>query len=174
MGKRGLANVSSAVSRSLIFPYRIIDYWVFELTKSGSMRGAASQSDAKPKKTPRNARSYRWKAPSPLSAEARGGYSHTLSLCRFDDCQKLLRFEARAADERAVHVRLVQQRRGVLRFHASAVLYQKRCGRFLAESLADVSANEGMGLLRLLRRGVFAGADGPDRFVGHDHSSNFG
>src|SRR5262245_7379184 len=138
------------------------------------MRGGASQPGAERKKTPRNPRPFWRKAPSPLSTEARGGYSHTLSVCRFDDCQKLLRFEARAADERAVHVWLVQQRRGVFRFHASAVLYQKRCGRFLAESLADASANEGMGLLRLLRRGVFAGADGPDQFVCHDHSSNRG
>ena len=138
MGKRGLANVGSAVSGSLMFPYRIIDYWVFEPRKSGSMRGAASQPNAKRKKTPRNARSYWWKAPSPLSSEARRGNSHSLSVCRFDDCQKLLRFEARAADERAVHVRLIQERHGVFRFHASAVLYQKRRGRFLAESLADL------------------------------------
>ena len=47
---------------------------------------------------------------------------------------------------------------------------RKRRGRLLAEHLCDAPPDEGVGILCLLRRGVLAGADGPDRLVG-DHQS---
>src|SRR5437762_416668 len=53
--------------------------------------------------------------------------------------------------------------------HAAAILNRKRSGRFLAEHFADSAAEEGVGLLRLLRRGGLTGADGPDRLIGKHH-----
>src|SRR5262249_33986583 len=86
-----------------------------------------------------------------------------------DDRQEIVRPQARGADEGAVHVGLVQQRRNVLRFGAAAVLDRKRRGRFLAEFFRDPPPHERVRLLRLLRRRDLPGADGPHRFVRQHH-----
>ena len=87
---------------------------------------------------------------------------------RPDDCQEILRLQARAADQRAIDVGLAEQRRRVVRLDAAAVLDDERLRRRLAAQLADALADERMRILGLLRRGVDAGADRPDRLVGDD------
>ena len=77
--------------------------------------------------------------------------------------------EARAAHERAVHVRLGQDLGRVVGLHAAAV-EDRGCAR--AASLGAVAhqrPDERDRLLRDLRRGHLAGADRPDRLVGDHH-----
>ena len=78
-----MVDADGVVSGSLIVPYRIIDYWVFEPRKSGSMRGAASQPDARTQIDSHEARGI--SGGNPLSAEYGGkewvlGYAFSVPL----------------------------------------------------------------------------------------------
>jgi hypothetical protein len=86
----------------------------------------------------------------------------------FDDVSKTSRLQRRAADQRAVHIRLAHQLLGVVRLHAAAVLNAHLFGRGFVEQLHQHGANERVRVLRLLRRGGLARANRPDRFVGDD------
>src|SRR5262252_3676189 len=59
------------------------------------------------------------------------------------DGEKLLGVEAGAADQGTVHVRLPEQRTGIVRVHAASVLNNNRRGCLLAESLPNPAAQEG-------------------------------
>ena len=68
----------------------------------------------------------------------------------------------------AIDVGLPKQHRRVVGFDAAAVLDDERaCAAGSPQQLADTLADEGMGVLRLLRGRVDAGADRPYRLVGN-------
>ncbi len=69
-----------------------------------------------------------------------------------DNCQKLIGNQAGAADEAAVHARFSEERRGVIRVDAAAVLDHQRARRCLPEQLTEAAANAVMRLLSLLGR----------------------
>src|SRR5262245_28767559 len=73
--------------------------------------------------------------------------------------------ETRAADQRAVDVRLVQQGLHVFRFGTAAVLDGQSLGRRVSKELRKPPAHEYVGLLRLLRRGNSPRINRPDRLV---------
>src|SRR5258705_8180145 len=88
----------------------------------------------------------------------------THSMCRVDNRQEIPRLQTRPADEGAVDIRLAEQGGRVVGFDAAAVLNDEFVGGVGTDELAGAAADEGVGVLGLLRRGVEAGADGPDRF----------
>src|ERR1051325_11469164 len=84
------------------------------------------------------------------------------------DVRKTPVFQGRAADERAVHVRLAHQFTGIPRLDAATILDAHAARNRLIEQFRDQPPDEGMGVLRLLGGGGLAGADGPDRLVSDD------
>src|SRR5262249_20701459 len=58
---------------------------------------------------------------------------------------------------------------GVVRLDAPAIQDEQPLGHLIAEMLATAAADVRVNLLRLFRRGVPAGADRPNRFVGDHH-----
>src|SRR5215212_8204285 len=82
--------------------------------------------------------------------------------------------QARAADERAVHVRLFHQPRDVVGFDRAAVEDAERGGRFLREPTRENAPDKRVHLLRLLRRRCTSRPDGPDRFVGDNDTFEVG
>src|SRR5262249_44531575 len=85
---------------------------------------------------------------------------------RLNDGEKIVGLEARSPHQRPIDVGLTEQRRRVVRLDAAPVLDDEHLRRRVAAQLADAFADEGVCILRLLRRRVDAGADGPDRLVG--------
>ncbi len=85
-----------------------------------------------------------------------------------DDIAEAAFFEGGAADEGAVDVREGHEFAGVGGFDASAVLDADAAGGGFVVEFGEQAADEGMGVLGLLGGGGFAGADGPDGFVGDD------
>src|SRR6266487_1387304 len=85
-----------------------------------------------------------------------------------DYVRKTAVVQGSASDQRAVHLRLAHQLTRVRRLHAATILDSHTPGNRRVEHRSQLLADEGVGVLRLLRRGVFARANGPDRFVSHD------
>src|ERR1051326_8666783 len=84
------------------------------------------------------------------------------------DVRKTPVFQGRPADERAIHVRLAHQFAGIPRLHAATILDAHAPRNRLVEQFRDQPPEEGVGVLRLLRGGRLARADGPDRLVSYD------
>src|ERR1017187_10792424 len=82
--------------------------------------------------------------------------------------RKTARFKPRPAPQGAIHVRLAYQLAGVGRLDAPTILDSDAPGNSFVEHLPQHTPDEGMGLLRLRRRGGLAGADGPDRLISDD------
>src|ERR1700722_2518845 len=76
--------------------------------------------------------------------------------------------EAGSADECAVDLWLVEQGGGVVGLDAASVKDADGVGDVTAEAASDFAADEQMCGGGNLWRGGFAGADGPDRFIGYD------
>ena len=91
-----------------------------------------------------------------------------LSNRRGGDAEELVGFQTGAADQRSVDVRLGKQLAGVARLDAAAVQDSHLGGGSIIVSLRKQPAKVSMHLFRLLRRGDFSRADGPNRLVG-DH-----
>src|SRR5437016_1515664 len=85
-----------------------------------------------------------------------------------DNIRKTAVVQGSAANERAVHFRLAHQLARVRWLHTATILDSHAPGNCPVEHRGQLLADEGVGVLRLLRRGVFARANGPDRFVSHD------
>lgn len=80
--------------------------------------------------------------------------------------QELVRFETGASDQGPVHAMPAEECRGVIRHHATAILNGEPMRLRLAIDLAELTSQEGVGILRLLwGRMVVRIADRPDRFV---------
>src|SRR5512139_2101213 len=89
------------------------------------------------------------------------------NLCgRRPDGEEFLGLQRRAAYESAVDVRHAEQLGGIAGLAAAAV-QDAQTGRDTSIERRHPPANEGMDLLRLLWSRRTAGADGPDRLVGH-------
>ena len=81
-------------------------------------------------------------------------------------------FRLRAADQGAVHIGLVQQRRRVVRLDAAAVLDDERLRpRPRRNSWPMRPRTKACASWACSRRRVAAGADGPDRLVGDHHAA---
>src|SRR6476469_1862838 len=88
------------------------------------------------------------------------------------DGQESVGLQAGAADECTVHSMLAQQRGGVIRLDAAAVLDGERPGRILPEHPTEAAPDDGVRVLGLLGGGVLSEtADCPDRFVRDDQAS---
>src|SRR3989442_9711229 len=79
-----------------------------------------------------------------------------------DNVGKTAVFQGGAADQRAVHLRLAHQLARVRRLHAATILDAHAPGNCPVKHHGQLLADKGMGVLRLLWRGVFAPANGPD------------
>src|SRR3989338_3407252 len=90
---------------------------------------------------------------------------------RLHDGTKPLRFQAGPADQRPIDIGLLEQDGRIGRIDAAAVLDAHRGCRLRPAALADPLSNERVGFLSLVRRGVFAGADRPDRLIREDDES---
>ena len=85
-----------------------------------------------------------------------------------DDGLEGFRFEGSAADQTAVDVELCKQTGSVFGVHGAAVLDRDGAGRSGTEEGADGVTDERADFAGLRDRCRFAGADGPDGFVGDD------
>src|SRR5690554_2051738 len=99
--------------------------------------------------------------------------SQCMNRCASDDCRatadvhEILGHQRRPADEPAVDVRHREQAGGVGRLDAAAIQDADAVGGANA-ALAQARPDEGVHLLRRLRRGGPPGADRPDGLVGDD------
>lgn len=84
-----------------------------------------------------------------------------------DDIHKR-RLQARASNKEAVNILLLGQLPAVLLTDRSAIDDARLLGRLAADLLGQPHADGGVHLLRLLRAGDLAGANGPDGLVGND------
>src|SRR6202140_3341751 len=94
------------------------------------------------------------------------GKTHSSQSGSGQDCQELIRLQRGATDQTAVDVRHREQLRRIAGLDAAAVK-NARGGRDSSIPGPDAGADELVYILRLLGRGVAAGADRPPRVVGH-------
>src|SRR5262245_53052294 len=85
-----------------------------------------------------------------------------------DDLEKRAEIEARAADQRAVHVLQRHQLPDVVGLDAATIQDVAEFGGLRSKPLAQPLPDVRVRLRGLRRRRVAAGADGPDRLVGDD------
>jgi len=96
-----------------------------------------------------------------------------LLLVVVDELQERIGLERGTTDERAVDVGQCHQVLDVVRLDAAAVRTRRTSADFGPVHGADALADEGVDFLRLLGRGDFASADGPDGLVGDDDLGRF-
>ena len=92
-------------------------------------------------------------------------------LFKFNDSAECFGIQACPADQRAVDIRHFHELRDIVRLYASAIQNSDGVGERCAKIFFNQRPDIPMDLLGLIRGGRFAGADGPNRFIGDDQGA---